>query len=178
MTPEPDFQSRWWEIAQLRPLLGGDGAGRALGHHFGPDTVSPEFAFLAVASESGTRSVVVLRSSRTVITFTAPAEGKHGAPQITGSAAARRVESMDLAGTHVGEWVVLFNIEPRSTRSAVWFETTAEAKLNYLLTGLAPGQWDLWRDGWLVEHGSIVRPAAGALYFSGAGGMYFVRPAS
>jgi hypothetical protein len=177
--PEPDFTARWWEIALLRNLLGPEAArSRALGHHFGPDTASPDFAFLAVESGTATRSVVALRGPAAVITFTAPASGRPEAPQLRGNAKADAVESMDLAGLRVADWAILFNIEPRSTRSAVWFETPGASKLKFLLTGLAPGQWDIWCDGWLVDHGVIVRPTAGALYFTGAAGMYFIRPAS
>jgi hypothetical protein len=177
--PEPDFSARWWDIAALRSLLGGDpNGGRAVGHHFGPAAEAPEFAFLAMAFPAETRSVVVLRGARAAVTVAAPVQGMPETPRVGGSSKPQRVESMDLAGVQVADWVVLFNIEPRSTRSALWFETAAAAKLKILVTGLAPGQWDIWRDGWLVEHGTIVRPTAGALYFTGAGGMYFVRPAS
>jgi hypothetical protein len=177
--PEPDFKTRWWEIAALRSVLGPEAAGsRALGHHFGPDAAAPDFAFLALDAAPGTRSVVVLRAPAAAITFTAPPHSKPEPPRVTGSVKSTPVESMDLIGTRVADWAVLFNIEPRSTRSAVWFETVGGAELKFLLTGLAPGQWDLWRDGWLIEHGVIVRPTSGALYFTGAPGMYFVRPAS
>ncbi|HET8549742.1 MAG TPA: hypothetical protein VFL57_17155 [Bryobacteraceae bacterium] len=174
---DPDFTSRWWEVAQLRPLLGPDAASaRAVGHHFGPDRASPEFGFLAISVPPATHSVVVLRPTTAVITFGTAAGGL----RVTRVSAEKpeRVESMDLAGTRIGHWVVLFNIERNSTRSAVWFETAAGLKLSFLVTGLGPGQWDIWRDGWLVEHGAYVRPTAGALYFTGLGGMYFIRPAS
>jgi hypothetical protein len=176
---QPDFKGRWWEIGALRSLLGAERAGgRALGHYFGPDAGAPEFAFLAVDAAPATRSVVVLRTPAAAISFTAPGQGKPEPPRVSGSAKPTPVESMDLAGIRVADWAILFNIEPRSTRSAVWFETSGGDKLRFLLTGLAPGQWDIWCDGWLVDHGAIVRPTAGALYFTGAPGMYFVRPAS
>ena len=177
--PGPDFSTRWWEIGALRTLLGPEAAaGRALGHHFGPDSASHQFAFLAVDASRATRSVVVLRTPAATISFTAPAQGKPEPPRVSGSVKPQPVESMDLVGTRIADWAVLFNIEPRSTRSAVWFETGGGETLTFLLTGLAPGQWDIWCDGWLVEHGAIVRPTSGALYFTGAPGTYFVRPAS
>ena len=175
---EPDFSARWWEIAALRPLLGSDAAQvRALGHYYGPDAAKPDFAFLAADVKGTTRSVVVLRS-REVISYEASAETRHPMPGVRGGTAPKvqSIESMDLAGVRVGDWAVLFNLEPRATRGAVWFDIPVMDKLRILVTGLAPGQWDLWRNGWLIEQGAIVRPTAGALYFEGAGGTWFLRP--
>jgi hypothetical protein len=85
------------------------------------------------------------------------------------------VLSVDLAGGRVGSTVVLFHTETGMARTAVFFEMEASGRLNYLLAGLAPGGWDIWRDGYLedTEHG--VRPAAGTLFFEGEPGNYFIR---
>jgi hypothetical protein len=162
-------------------LLGPEAArGRALGHYFGPDAEKPDIAFLAADVNNVTRSVVVLRASAAVVSFAAAGEGRPEAPRVSAATAPKTepIESMDLAGVCVGEWALLFNIEPRATRGAVWFETAGAAKHRALVTGLAPGQWDIWRNGWLVEQGAIVRPTAGALYFEGPAGTYFLRPAA
>jgi hypothetical protein len=90
-------------------------------------------------------------------------------------AAVNDVSSLDLAGVVAGGQAILFHTEPRSAQSGVSFLVEGDSKLNILVTGLAPGSWEIWRNGWLEEAPGIVTPEAGAMYFDGRAGSYFLR---
>lgn len=85
------------------------------------------------------------------------------------------VAEIDLAGIHAGAWVVLFHTGLSSARSAVFFETRGQGTLRYLIGGLAPGVWQIWRNGFLTIPDALVRPHAGTLYFEAPAGNYFLR---
>jgi hypothetical protein len=88
----------------------------------------------------------------------------------------RLVWSMGLAGARMGGRVALFHTAPEMAREAVYFDTEGGAKLQCLVTGLAPGAWEVWRNGYLEDTGVIVEPSEGAAYFEGQPGSYFLRP--
>lgn len=85
------------------------------------------------------------------------------------------LSSVNLAGVRVREWAVLFHADARSASSPVFFDARGGKGLKCLITGLAPGAWEVWRNGWLEDPGASVSPRAGALYFEGAPGDYFFR---
>jgi hypothetical protein len=85
------------------------------------------------------------------------------------------ISSLDLAGVVLNDWAVLFYTEPRSATAAVSFLVDGKQKLNVLVTGLAPGDWEVWRDGWLLDVPGGVAPSAGSLFFEGRAGSYFLR---
>jgi hypothetical protein len=93
-----------------------------------------------------------------------------GAPDI------HEVEAgVDLAGFRTGPHVILFHNEPRMNRSAVSFAAEeGPSPLTVLVAGLAPGDWQLWRNGWL-EASLGVRPSEGALCFDTRPGRFFLR---
>ena len=86
-----------------------------------------------------------------------------------------QIDSMDLAGVRIGNQVVAFNIETRMARSAVSFDVDGPAALKFLVTGLAPGEWEIWFAGMLEIPDAEVKPEAGVLYFEGRPGGYFLR---
>jgi hypothetical protein len=86
------------------------------------------------------------------------------------------VTSLDLEGVSVADAVVLFYREPGMVRSAISFDTgQGTGKRRYILTGLAPGMWEVWRNGWVVDPGVRVRAGEGVLYFEERPGSYFIR---
>jgi hypothetical protein len=85
------------------------------------------------------------------------------------------VTSMDLAGARIADRVVLFYTEPSMARSMVYFDVEASGRLKFLVTGLAPGTWEIWWNGWLENPQGGVEPEAGALYFEGEPGGYFLK---
>jgi len=85
------------------------------------------------------------------------------------------VSSVELAGVRLADRVVLFHADSRSARSAVSFSVEGNGDLKYLVTGLAPGAWEIWWNGWLEDPQGAVEPRAGALYFEGPPGSYFLR---
>ncbi len=133
-------------------------------------------AFAAVrVPEKGVESVVALGSGGTTkIRFSTADDGR-----ISG-AGGRKVESLDLEGLEIpGGWVVLFNTESRMAGSVLSFDTgKGSGTRRFVVTGLAPGSWDIWRDGWLIDIGVQVEPSEGVLYFEGRPGSYFLRRTS
>lgn len=85
------------------------------------------------------------------------------------------LSGFELAGARMGEWVVLFHTESRTARSPLSFEALGGERVRVLLTGLAPGAWELWRNGWLEDPDGVVRPQAAALYFEARPGDFFLR---
>jgi hypothetical protein len=174
----------WWQIDALRARLGAQGTkARLLGHDFGPREKSPEYAFLA-AEVSPQRSVVVLNIGQqralitcdiakletTVATIRYSFENKaEPAPAVND------VASVDLRGVRIANWVVLFHSETYSARSPLSFDVEGTEPLRFLITGLAPGTWEIWRNGWLEDPSGAVGRTSGALYFEGRPGSYFLR---
>jgi hypothetical protein len=178
-------------LETLRALAGP--AARPLGHARGDD-----YAFLAVSAGAYpvTRSFVFLPGFRALVTFDAAAadvslkwvlEGADQRETVSTESAALhviqmakpqpvgKVESDDLAGVRLGEWVVLFHTEMQMAQSAVSFDVAGPTALRFLLTGLAPGAWEIWRAGMLENDEVLVAPDAGALYLTGKPGSYFLR---
>jgi len=91
------------------------------------------------------------------------------------SESAINVSSLDLAGAALGDTAVLFHTEASSARSAVSFDSSETGGRRYLITGLAPGTWEVWRNGWLLDLDGRVMPQAGCLYFEERPGSYFFR---
>lgn len=85
------------------------------------------------------------------------------------------VSSLDLAGAMCDDFAVFFHSDSRSATSAVSFVVETSGMLRYLITGLAPGAWQVWRDGWLLDPVRSVRRESGTLYFSDRAGSYFLR---
>jgi hypothetical protein len=87
----------------------------------------------------------------------------------------RFINSVDLAGARIGEWVVFFHNETHSAREPQFFFVEGGASVRCLVTGLAPGAWELWHNGFVKEPSLEVTPRAGSLYFEGDAGDYFLR---
>jgi len=170
--------NRWWELNALRELLGEqDRAVKPLGYDYGPDPQRPEYAFLAADVEGARRSIVLLHP-HTLITCEVgqTSEPRLRIKQLQAAAPPKNsVSSADFAGVRLAGWVVLFHADVRSARSAVSFVLEGDDKLKFLVTGLAPGTWEIWRNGWLENQQAFVAPRAGALYFEGLAGSYFLR---
>ena len=132
-------------VASLRRVFAGDA--KPIGHWRNPDA-----AFLAVSvPDKGVQSVVRLNGGKIEIRF----DGR-----VQTEAQATSVTSLDLEGVRTDDAVVLFYTEAGMARSALSFDTgKAAGKLRYIVTGLAPGMWEVWRNGWVVDIGVAVRPA-------------------
>ncbi len=85
------------------------------------------------------------------------------------------IDSMDLAGVRIGDRVVAFYTESHMARSAVSFDVDGAGALKFLVTGLAPGEWEIWSGGMLDTPDAEVRPETGALRFESRPGSYFLR---
>src|SRR6266536_1798750 len=117
-------------LETLRPLAGA--GARPLGHAMGAD-----YAFLAVGLRELTRSFVFLPGLSALVTFDTGAplkwvmEGADKRENVAAESASLhviqmakprpigKVESDDLAGVRLADWVVLFHTETRMAQSAV-----------------------------------------------------------
>jgi hypothetical protein len=82
---------------------------------------------------------------------------------------------VDVVGVRVGTWVVLFHTEQTRARSALSFRVEHDDRLRFLITGLAPGGWDVWRNGWLENDTAGVEPKEAVLFFEAPAGSFFIR---
>ena len=90
-------------------------------------------------------------------------------------AGVKKIEEIDFAGVVTAGWAVLFHNEASALRSTASFEIAAEGQLKFMICGLAPGGWEIWRNGWLDDTPGDVAARSGVLYFEGKGGSYFIR---
>ena len=183
--------SGWRSASEARDLLG-EGV-RLLARKAG-EGVSFAAADLSVAEATVRRSAVLLRSERenaAAFLFDAasvpfswhfsepdvhvilPPRPREETLALACTDAADTLRGIDLVGACWRDWVVLFHAGLTVAHSSVSFDAGRGRK--YLVTGLGPGSWDVWRDGWLDEMGLPVRPAEAALRFDGEPGSFFIR---
>ena len=132
------------------------------------------WAAVQPSSESGWRvSTFSSRRASTETVFVNAIQfldGEAGAPMPV-----EEFSSLELAGVRLADRVALFHAETTTARSAVSFRVEGTETLKYLVTGLAPGDWEIWWNGWLEDPQGFVEPRSGALYFEGPAGSYFLR---
>ena len=164
----------WWNLSNLRALLGPDAASaRAVGHSFGPDRGDPDYAFLAVDRDGDRQAAVVLnlRASKwALVTHELTARESGAAPRPP-----QYISSLELEGVRIADRVVLFYVDLHMARSSLFYDLEGGAKLKQLVAGLAPGTWEIWRDGYLDDPQGFVPPQAGILYFEAPAGGYYLK---
>jgi hypothetical protein len=161
-------EQNWWTLAEMRQLDRTPGA-TVVAHWAGPEPASPAAAFIAVhVPQKGVRSIVALNAAERLrfdgkVTVESPS--KH-----------EPVSSLDVEGVRLRDYVVLFHTEAGLLRSAFSFDTgDAPGQVKIVVTGVSPGTWEIWRNGWVVDIGVVVRPKEGVLYFEERPGRFFVR---
>lgn len=162
-----------WELKSLRALFGP--TAKPLGY----SARKGEYAFLAVAEGEMRRSIVLLdMEPRALVAFDLPLGPGKWKLEVLGAKADEPLDSLDLAGVRIGNRAVLFRTEATMARDAVSYVVEGGGKLKHLVTGLAPGDWSIWWNGWLEDPGVFVEPSAGCLRFEGDSGSYFLRRVS
>jgi hypothetical protein len=158
----------WWTLAEMRQIDRTPGA-TVVAHWAGPEPASPAAAFLAMhLPQTGVRSIVALNASERV--------RFDGKVTVESKSKPAPVSSLDVEGVRLREYVVLFHTEAGLLRSAFSFDTgEASGPVKIVVTGVAPGTWEVWRNGWVVDIGVVVRPKEGVLYFEERPGRFFVR---
>ena len=86
-----------------------------------------------------------------------------------------KIDSEELAGLRLGDLAILFYTETHMARSAVSFDVAGRPAMRFLIVGLAPGAWEIWRAGMRELEDGAVAPESGVLYFEGKPGSYFLR---
>ena len=161
----------WWTA---RALLAETGErcreARVEDYAAGPRARDPEFAYLGCACEGKRQRAMVALGERKRVWFEIP-----GPPVCSWGEPAERIASPDLEGVRAGQWVVLFHSERGLARSALFFDVKGEGRLKFVVAGLAPGTWEVWWNGYLVDHQGGVEKGEGVLYFEGRPGGYFLR---
>jgi hypothetical protein len=168
--PAAAFEAEtWWTMAALRRLDRTPDS-TVVAYWAGPDTRRPGAAFLALHNrQSGVRSIVALNADERV--------RFDGKVAVESAAKADTVESLDVVGVRLRDRVVLFHAGAGLLRSAFSFDTghAGPERLRFIVTGIAPGVWEIWRDGWVVDIGVPVRAKEAVLYFEERPGSFFVR---
>ncbi len=134
--------------------------------------MGPGYEFFTCDTKGTRRSVATFPSIRATVTYEY-AEGKESL-DIRGFDSPERIKELDFAGARLGSYVALFHRSATLARSAVSFRVDAPGKLKYLVTGLAPGDWDIWFQGYR-EDTLTVNPREACLWFEGDPGGYFLR---
>ena len=86
-----------------------------------------------------------------------------------------RLEAAGLVGVQVADRVVWFNRAGSRTDRPVAFSARGGGPLQFLVTDLAEGTWQVWRDGVIAIPAANVSAEEGALYFTGPAGSYTLR---
>jgi hypothetical protein len=152
--------SPWWSVQSLREAL--PAGSTPVAYWRGTDA-----AFLAAAVPGkSVQSVVRIEAGAVEFRFDGAVRGGGEKP----------IESLDLAGVRHGKYVVLFHTEQGLARSALSFDTAeGNGEFRFIVTGMAPGMWEIWRNGWVVDIGVPVRKGESVLSFQGRAGSYFIR---
>jgi heparin/heparan-sulfate lyase len=86
------------------------------------------------------------------------------------------IEGPDVTGLRIADRVVLFNPAGDRTAKPVAFRVRGPALLKFLVTDLAEGTWQVWRDGEITRPAVVVPGDAGVACFEGPAGSYALRP--
>ena len=95
--------------------------------------------------------------------------GSHELPAV------ERLAAGHLTGVRIGSRVVWFSSESERAGHPLAFQMDGAGAMQYLITDLAEGTWQVWRDGNVVIPAATVSAGAGTLYFEGPPGKYELR---
>jgi heparin/heparan-sulfate lyase len=86
-----------------------------------------------------------------------------------------KIEGKDVVGVQLAGRVALFSSTGRRLERPVSFTAKGEGDLEFLVTDLAGGTWQVRRDGRVLHPARVVTHDAGTLYFKGPAGEYSLR---
>jgi hypothetical protein len=89
--------------------------------------------------------------------------------------AVEKIESGSTVGVRVADRVVLFNAGGDRVRGPISFQVGGGGTLRFLVTDLAEGNWQVWREGRIANPALVVSHDSGTLYFNGQAGSYSLR---
>ena len=95
--------------------------------------------------------------------------------EVGGEGTVERLSAADLTGVRVNDRVVWFRKDSERSEHPVAFDVTGSGTIQYLVTDLRPGTWQVWRDGRIVIPAVTVTSDAGTLWFQGPPGRYELR---
>lgn len=84
----------------------------------------------------------------------------------------KKVEGKDITGAVIADRIVFFSKTSDEINSSVNFSIEDEGSYMVLITDLAPGKWQIWRDDKLIVQNAEVSSEEKALYFEGIKGKY------
>jgi hypothetical protein len=91
------------------------------------------------------------------------------------SGGVEKLTAKDLVGVRIADRVVWFQKESERVGRPLEFTVAGAGTIGYLVTDLAEGTWQVWRDGRIVTPAVTVSAEAGTLYFEGPPGRYELR---
>ena len=86
-----------------------------------------------------------------------------------------KIESGSTVGVRLSDRVVLFDSSGGRVRGPISFQVRGAGTLRFLVTDLAEGNWQVWRDGRIANPSLIASDDSGTLYFNGPAGVYSLR---
>jgi len=86
-----------------------------------------------------------------------------------------RLESKEVVGVRLADRAVFFNRTGERTNRPLVLSVNGNGPIKCLVTDLAEGTWQVWRDGRIVHPAITVIGDAGTLYFEGPAGNYSLR---
>jgi len=89
--------------------------------------------------------------------------------------AVEKVEGSGVVGLRLADRVVLFNPAGDRATRPVSFSVAGKGAVRCLVTDLAEGTWQVWRDGRIAQPAMHVSADAGVVYFEGPAGSYSLR---
>lgn len=89
--------------------------------------------------------------------------------------AVEKIENSDVVGLRLADRVVLFNHAGDRASRTVSFSIQGSEILRFLVTDMAQGTWQIWRNGQIAQPAVTVSSDAGVLYFRGPAGTYSIR---
>ncbi len=100
--------------------------------------------------------------------------------QVTGRAAnaslpVEKIEAGDIVAVRIADRVVTFNRSGERATRPLALTVRGSGSLKYLVTDLAEGNWQVWRDGRILYPAMLVTGSSGSLYFEGPPGSYELR---
>jgi heparin/heparan-sulfate lyase len=82
------------------------------------------------------------------------------------------IQSTEVTGVRIADRIVLFNKTSERSDQPVSFAVEGSNTFRYLITDLAPGMWQVRRDGQVLFPALPVTEEEGTLYFEGPAGKY------
>jgi hypothetical protein len=88
----------------------------------------------------------------------------------------KKIDGDLIVGSLIADRIVFFSKNSEIINSDISFTFTEEGNYKILLTDLSPGQWQIRKNGDIINANINVQAGKGTIYFEGAAGDYVIAP--